>query len=130
MLTVELVELGFGSIEFMSISIGNKCQIDDISDSLIGEPYLCNNELSTICTETFVIDSEVHPIVTDGRRPNKLLTLFRDLREEEYVAKTIVAEGNKLGKQQQFLLIDTIELMKQDNQSTMQLCPEEEHCKE
>ena len=75
-LTVELIELGFRSIDFAGIAVRNDRQIDDVRHGSIGFPHLCCRKLTAIGTQGFIVNSEVHAIVLT---PYERRTLLSDL---------------------------------------------------
>ena len=81
-LTVELIELGFRSIDFTGIAVRHERQIDDVQHGSVGIPDLCRRELTTIGTQCFVVNSEVNAIVLV---PDERRTLLSDLRSTESV---------------------------------------------
>jgi hypothetical protein len=75
-LTVELIELGFRSIDFTGVAVRNERQMDDVRHGSVGFPDLCRRELTTIGTQRFVVDREVNAIVLG---PDERRTLVSDL---------------------------------------------------
>ena len=75
-LAVELIELGFRSIDFTSIAVRNEHQIDDVRHRSVGFPHLCRRKLTTIGTQRLVVNREVNTIVL---APYERRTLVSDL---------------------------------------------------
>ena len=81
-LTVELIELGFRSVDFTGIAVRHERQIDDVRHGSVGFPDLCRCELTTIGTQRLVVNSEVNAIVL---APDERRTLLSDLCSTESV---------------------------------------------
>jgi hypothetical protein len=79
MLTVELIQLSFRSIDFTCVSVRHKTNINNTENRLISVPHLSRNELLAVGTERLVVNGQIHAIINIANFPNVFIALVDDL---------------------------------------------------
>ena len=83
MLAVELVQLRLWSIGFASVAVRNEADIHNARNRLKGVPQLSADELSTIRTQSFVVESQIHAVILILDFPHVTLALLRHLFKQK-----------------------------------------------